>query len=96
MPEGPEVKIASTYYNSFFEGSKNIGFSLLTEYYEKKYADVFETVNKYHPNKYQPTFTIGKNIFLPLTNGLFFNFHLGMTGGWTHKRLQKPQTRSVY
>lgn len=82
MPEGPEVKIASTYYNRFFEGSKNLRFNLLTEYYEKKYADVFDTVNKHHSKDFQATFTIGKNIFLPLTNGLFFNFHLGMTGGW--------------
>ena len=35
MPEGPEVKIASSYYNSFFDGSNNIGFAILTEYYEK-------------------------------------------------------------
>ena len=35
MPEGPEVKIASSYYNSFFDGAKNITFEILTEYYEK-------------------------------------------------------------
>ena len=102
MPEGPEVKIASTYYNRFFEGSKNMHFSLLTEYYEKKYAHVFETVNKYHPNKYKPTFTIGKNIFLPLSNGLFFNFHLGMTGGWNLENIKhchfrvSSQDRNLY
>ena len=46
MPEGPEVKIASSYYNSFFDGAKNIKFELLTEYYEKKYTDVFDCVKQ--------------------------------------------------
>jgi len=88
MPEGPEVKIASSYYNSFFEGTKNLSFNLLTDYYEKKYAEVFETVNKHLSKTFQATFTIGKNIFLPLTNGLYFNFHLGMTGGWNEENIK--------
>ena len=83
MPEGPEVKIASTYYNSFFENSKNIRFDILTNYYEKKYSEVFQTLNNYISTSFQPTLTIGKNIFIPLTNGQYFNFHLGMTGGWS-------------
>ena len=29
MPEGPEVKIASTYYNTFFENSKNMSLIYL-------------------------------------------------------------------
>jgi len=48
MPEGPEVKIASSYYNSFFDGSKNIEFEILTEYYEKKYGEVFDCLMKNH------------------------------------------------
>ena len=83
MPEGPEVKIASSFYNSFFDGAKNITFEILTEYYEKKYADVFSCIKEYLPNDFQATFTIGKNIFLPLSNGQHFNLHLGMTGGWS-------------
>ena len=88
MPEGPEVKIASSYYNSFFDGAKNITFEILTEYYEKKYADVFDCVKQYHPKDFQATFTIGKNIFLPLSNGQYFNFHLGMTGGWSENNIK--------
>ena len=88
MPEGPEVKIASFYYNSFFDGAKNITFEILSEYYEKKYADVFECVKQYHPKYFQATFTIGKNIFLPLSNGQYFNFHLGMTGGWSENNIK--------
>ena len=52
MPEGPEVKIASSYYNSFFDGAKNITFELLTEYYEKKYADVFELYKAIPPKRF--------------------------------------------
>lgn len=88
MPEGPEVKIASTYYNCFFENSKNIKFDLLTEYYERKYSSVFETVNTHISSQFEPTITIGKNLFIPLTNDLFFNFHLGMTGGWSEKSIK--------
>jgi hypothetical protein len=44
MPEGPEVKIASTFYNEFFNGSKNIQFEILTEYYEAKYFSVFDAI----------------------------------------------------
>ena len=88
MPEGPEVKIASSFYNSFFDGSKNIKFEILTEYYEKKYSDVFNCIKKYHQKNFQPSFTIGKNIFLPLLNGKYFNIHLGMTGGWSENNLK--------
>jgi len=88
MPEGPEVKIASSFYNSFFDGSKNIKFEILTEYYEKKYSDVFNCIKKYHQKNFQPSFTIGKNIFLPLLNGQYFNIHLGMTGGWSENNLK--------
>ncbi|MDA7794627.1 hypothetical protein N9Y90_03320 [Flavobacteriales bacterium] len=83
MPEGPEVKIASTYYNEFFKGSENIQFEILTEYYETKYFDVFETIQKHLEKTFQPIFTIGKNLFIPLKNKQTFNFHLGMTGGWS-------------
>ena len=31
------------------------------------------------------TYTIGKNIFLDLENNQIFNFHLGMTGGWSNE-----------
>lgn len=88
MPEGPEVKIASSYYNNFFENSKNIKFDLLTEYYEKKYSEVFEILNSHISSHFQPTITIGKNLFIPLTNGLYFNFHLGMTGGWSEENIK--------
>lgn len=88
MPEGPEVKIASSYYNSFFDGSKNIEFEILTEYYEKKYGEVFDCLMKNHQKDFQATFTIGKNIFLPLLNRQYFNIHLGMTGGWSENNIK--------
>ena len=87
MPEGPEVKIAANYFNSFFENSKVIKFTLITDYYKKKYKNIFEIVNssiKCHPK----TYTIGKNIFINLNNKLVFNLHLGMTGGWIERNIK--------
>ena len=83
MPEGPEVKIASDYFNHFFFSCKKIKFEIISEYYHKKYFEVFETINN-QLKKFKPTFTIGKNIFLELSNNQIFNFHLGMTGGWSN------------
>ena len=73
MPEGPEVKIASTFYNEFFNGSKNIQFEILTEYYEAKYFSVFDAIGKYLAKDFRPSYTIGKNIFIPLQNKQTFN-----------------------
>ena len=42
MPEGPEVKIASDYFNSFFNSSKSIKFEIISDYYYDKYHDVFK------------------------------------------------------
>ena len=82
MPEGPEVKIASTYFNIFFKNSHKIQFETLTEYYEEKYTDVFLHI-KNNLHQYSPSYTIGKNIFIDLEDNTVFNFHLGMTGGWS-------------
>lgn len=82
MPEGPEVKIASDYFNSFFKKSKSIKFEIISEYYSEKYSEVFKIV-KNNFKLFKPTYTIGKNIFLDLDNKEIFNFHLGMTGGWS-------------
>ena len=84
MPEGPEVKIASDYFNHFFFSCKKIKFELISEYYHKKYFEVFNTVNN-NLKTFKPTFTIGKNIFVELDNNQIFNFHLGMTGGWSNE-----------
>jgi len=84
MPEGPEVKIASDYFNKFFLSSKEIKFEIISEYYHQKYSDVFNTIRN-HLKNLKPTFTIGKNIFLELENNQIFNFHLGMTGGWANE-----------
>ena len=65
MPEGPEVKIASDYFNYFFLSSKKIKFEIISEYYHQKYFDVFDTIAT-HLKTFKPTFTIGKNIFLKL------------------------------
>jgi len=82
MPEGPEVKIASDYFNQFFLSSKQIEFEIISEYYDKKYFDVFNTISTLL-KVVKPTYTIGKNIFLDIGSDLIFNFHLGMTGGWS-------------
>ena len=87
MPEGPEVKIASDYFNEFFLLSKKISFEIISEYYDQKYYDVFATIND-NLDTFQPTFTIGKNIFLELKNNQIFNFHLGMTGGWSNELIK--------
>lgn len=88
MPEGPEVKIASDYYNSFFVDAQNMEFQILTDYYQKKYKAVFDTVTDNHPNGFVPVFTVGKHLFVPLANDLLFNFHLGMTGCWSHENIK--------
>ena len=84
MPEGPEVKIASDYFNEFFSKSKQIKFEIISEYYHQKYYDVFNTISNHLKNR-KSTFTIGKNIFLELDNSQLFNLHLGMTGGWSNE-----------
>ncbi len=84
MPEGPEVKIASDYFNNFFSSSKKISFEIITDYYQEKYSEVFSSINK-SLKIFKPTYTVGKNIFLKLSKNKIFNFHLGMTGGWSNK-----------
>jgi len=81
MPEGPEVKIASKYFNTFFKNSCEIQFEILTEYYKENYMNVFAHIEK-NLHRYNPSYTIGKNIFIDLEDNTVFNFHLGMTGGW--------------
>ncbi|MBJ05340.1 MAG: hypothetical protein CMP65_05530 [Flavobacteriales bacterium] len=81
MPEGPEVKIASDYFNNFFSNSKSVRFEMTSDYYTQKYSKIFHLLNNNLEN-YTSTFTIGKNIFIGLKNKLIFNLHLGMTGGW--------------
>ena len=87
MPEGPEVKIASDYFNEFFLTSKEIEFEIISEYYNDKYAGIFNTV-KNHLKNNKLTYTIGKNIFIDLDNDEIFNFHLGMTGGWSNELIK--------
>ena len=84
MPEGPEVKIASDYFNKFFSTSKQIKFEIISEYYQDKYSDIFNTISD-NLKIVKSTYTIGKNIFLDLDNNQIFNFHLGMTGGWSNE-----------
>ena len=85
MPEGPEVKIASDYLNNHFESNKKINFEIITDYYKNKYLDVF-TVIKNYLNVFTQSYTIGKNIFIDLDKNKIFNFHLGMTGGWSKEK----------
>ena len=84
MPEGPEVKIAADYFNNFFSNSKKLEFVIITDYYLEKYNDVFTEINK-RIKELQPMYVIGKNLFLNIDKELIFNFHLGMTGGWSNK-----------
>jgi len=87
MPEGPEVKIASNYFNNFFSSSKKISFEIITDYYHEKYSEVFNIINK-NLKIFKPTYTVGKNIFLDLSKNKIFNFHLGMTGGWSNTKVK--------
>ena len=87
MPEGPEAKIASSYLNSYFKGENKIQFKLITNYYKLKYKDVFENLNRNIGNSFE-SFTVGKNIFINLNNKTKFNFHLGMTGGWSKQNIK--------
>tara|TARA_B100000902_G_scaffold390530_1_gene439600 strand:- start:136 stop:933 length:798 start_codon:yes stop_codon:yes gene_type:complete len=87
MPEGPEVKIASKYFNLFFNDSKKIKFEIITDYYYEKYNAVFKSINK-NLRAFKPSYTIGKNIFIDLNNDSIFNFHLGMTGGWSSEKVK--------
>ena len=87
MPEGPEVKIASDYFNSFFKKSKSVKFEIISQYYYDNYYKIFKTV-KNNLRLFKPTYTIGKNIFLDLDNKEIFNFHLGMTGGWSKELIK--------
>ena len=84
MPEGPEVKIVSDYFNKLFLTSKEIEFEIISEYYQQKYSEIFDTISS-NLRHFKPTYTIGKNIFLNLANNQLFNFHLGMTGGWSNE-----------
>ena len=86
MPEGPEAKIASSFLNSFFEGKSKIQFKLITNYYKLKYNNVFENLNRNIGDSFE-SFTVGKNIFIDLNNRTKFNFHLGMTGGWSKQKI---------
>ena len=92
MPEGPEVKIASDYFNNFFSTSKKINFEIITDYYQEKYSDVFSVIEQ-NLKTFSPTYTVGKNIFLDLSKNKIFNFHLGMTGGWSNELVKHCHLR---
>ena len=93
MPEGPEVKIASTYFNSFFKKGEKINFDIISEYYSKKYSNVFKHI-KNNLQTYRESYTIGKNIFIDLDDKSIFNFHLGMTGGWSKENVKHCHFRA--
>ena len=57
MPEGPEVKIASDYFNEFFLKSKQIEFEIISEYYNDKYFNIFNTISN-NLKIVKPTYTI--------------------------------------
>ena len=88
MPEGPEVKIASDFLNNTFEKQVIIKVEVLTEYFEKKYFEVFQSLRESLIGKEFHSFTIGKNTFIKLNHNSFYNYHLGMTGSWieSHKK----------
>ena len=94
MPEGPEVRIASDFFNHFFKNLRSIKFQIITEYYQNKYSDVFKVLNK-NLKISQPSFCVGKNILIPLKDNNFFNIHLGMTGGWS-RQLEKHCHFRIY
>ena len=54
MPEGPEVKIASDFFNDFFDKSLDIKFEIITDYYNDKYSSIFKSI----ANNSKPGFTL--------------------------------------
>ena len=90
MPEGPEVKIASDYFNKKIDISEKIVFKVLSEYYHNKYQTIFDILNKTAKIN-SKAYTIGKNIFLKINQNQNLNIHLGMTGGW-----QDHQTKHTH
>ena len=96
MPEGPEVKIASDYFNKKIDISKKIVFKIISEYYHNKYQTIFDTLNKTAKIN-SKTYTIGKNIFLKINQNQNLNIHLGMTGGWKdHQTINTEDLKNKY
>ena len=56
---------------------------LLYTFFDKNLISIKSGHRIYLNSKNNKTFTVGKNIFLKLKNNQLFNFHLGMTGGWS-------------
>ena len=86
MPEGPEVKIISNYLNRTLNKLSILSVKAVSDPYKEKYKDTIEEINKYLPTQYHNSFCIGKQTFIQLKNGIFFSYHLGMTGFWSKKK----------
>ncbi len=80
MPEGPEVKIISNYLNRTLNKLSILSVQAVSDPYKEKYKDTIEEINKYLPTQYQNSFCIGKQTFIQLRYGIFFLYHLKMTG----------------
>ena len=85
MPEGPEVKIASDFLNDTFKNKKISKVEALTPYFREKYNDLISHLTRYLIGSSISSFTIGKKTFLKLQNNTYYQYHLGMTGGWVEK-----------
>lgn len=88
MPEGPEAKIVSDYINKELANSSICSFECISEPYKKKYAKLVKEINRYLPQYFSQSFCRGKNTFIKLSKGLYFSYHLGMTGYWSTKKSQ--------
>ena len=94
MPEGPEVKIASDYFNKRINVRKKIIFKVISEYYNKKYKAIFEALGRINIiNK--KSYTIGKNIFLKVNKNQVLNLHPELTKFLVNKYLSEFEIKKA-
>ena len=86
MPEGPEVKIISNYLNKVLKNLTIKSFHAISNPYLLKYNNLIQEINSFMPVKYKNSICIGKQTFIKIHEGVYFTYHLGMTGYWSIKK----------
>ena len=95
MPEGPEVKIVSDYFNENLDGSFIKSIECISSPYKQKYSGITNKLNKFLPKKFSPSFCRGKTTFMKLSTDSYFTYHLGMTGYWSLVRKKHAHLRII-
>lgn len=86
MPEGPEVKIMSDYVNEVLFGHTITNIECISNAYKFKYGSLVDSIQRFLPFVFEPSFCVGKASFIPLGSNYYFSYHLGMTGFWASKK----------